>query len=456
MRRHLLVLLLCVMGVARAAPSSDGDIDRIPPGLLQPQDADPVAPDHTEATIYMEDTAEYIQNRTKFAVPVPGGAGPSGINRLFVDGRFNFPVGEALDVHLSDRFDFDAQNDQSFPIHQNLLNAFREGYVEYRADGGNGFLDLGRINVKNGVGYSFNPTDFFKARTVLDQFSADPQAQRVDRLGTFMLRAQEVFTGGSVTVIYAPRLADPAPLVGNLPSFRPDFNRTNADDRALAKVNYSLAEDFSPELLVLRQGADWRFGTNLTRGIGNNITAVLEWAGGQQRSLSADALRFGELTGAFPVGLTGQLGVDQRAAFRNDVATGFSFTGSVTSFIVEYDYHQAGFSRADWRNWFAMGQANNGPAWYIRAYAADQHVPMDRHGLFVWAGWYGITDLSLSAFAFVSPEDGSVGGQVEADYRLSNNWSVGLMAEPNLGGKRTERGSYPNAANVIFTVTRLF
>ncbi len=71
------------------------------------------------------------------------------------------------------------------------MNDFREAYIEWRlAD--QTYLALGRINLKSGIALGYNPTDYFKTRTVSEPLSADPTVLREDRLGTVMLRLQHI------------------------------------------------------------------------------------------------------------------------------------------------------------------------------------------------------------------------------------------------------------------------
>ena len=128
---------------------------------------------------------------------------------------------------------------------------------------------------------------------------------------------------------------------------------------------------------------------------------------------------------------------------------------------LEYHLHQAGFGRDDWRNWFDLGGAAGAPAaltnelWYLRAYANDQQEPLTRHQAFVRASWPRafVSDLELSAFAFVNLLDGSVLGQAAASYYVSRRWTASVFLSGNLGAPRSERGSFPERVSSIFQLT---
>jgi hypothetical protein len=179
-----------------------------------------------------------------------------------------------------------------------------------------------------------------------------------------------------------------------------------------------------------------------------------EWAVGRTPSLIARALDYGRQTGTLPSNAPPVLPVDPASHFQNDLALGFSWTAAGTLTInAEYLYHQAGFSRADWRNWFAAGTAQPGsPAvtgelWYLRAYAANEQEPTTREQLFLRAAWPDalLAHLELDALGFVNLYDRSALTQLAATYHLSDAWTLGAYLTANLGGRQTEYGSVPQA-----------
>src|SRR5262249_28042283 len=151
---------------------------------------------------------------------------------------------------------------------------------------------------------------------------------RDDRLGTFIVRGQRIWTGGTIAVAFAPALSHMSPIYSdtNLPSVDPSFDRTNARARLLVKGSVNLAADFSPELLVYHEGDRTRFGLNVTRGIGQNVVAYAEWAGGAEAGLIDDALAYGRDTRVLPVGAPSVLPGDSASTFREDLSIGGSFS----------------------------------------------------------------------------------------------------------------------------------
>ena len=90
---------------------------------------------------------------------------------------------------------------------------------------------------------------------------------------------------------------------------------------------------------------------------------------------------------------------------------------SKITFNLEYHYHQAGFSDADWRSWFGAGAlhvpAVDAELWYIRGYAQEQQEPVARQEAFLRADWQDafVQDLELTAFLNSDLRDRSGFGQ---------------------------------------------
>lgn len=452
------LVVLC----ASVAHADESDLDRIPQAL--PQSASNEPESNPDRKIYLQNDAIAASARSRLAVPFPPPRPASWEERLFLDARIRLPLADGLSFVYSGRLNLRAEDTIAIPSHEDVRHDLREAYLAWTpADGL--FLQLGRFNMKSGVALGFNPTDFFKTRAVVEPLSADPSALREDRLGTFMLFAQKVWDGGTLTAAVAPKLSGETAIYGNtnLPSFNPVFDRTNGRTRVLVKGSFDLADDFSPEFLFYSEGARTEFGLNLTRGVGQSTVAYVEWAGGDRANLVADALRYGIATHTIPAGAPAPFPTDAARGFHSDLAAGASYTTETKiTFNLEYHYHQAGFSNADWRNWFLAGRAGIAPLdaelWYIRGYAADQQEPLARSSAFFRFDRQDafVPDLELSGFVNADLRDASGLAQVSADYYLSQHWTIGVLTSGTFGGKHTDFGSLPGALSAMLKVSRYF
>lgn len=461
-------VLLCIalISTPALAADEDQDLNLIPPAAQAPAPAVvPALASNATQRNYLEDAFTVTPLRNSLAVPYPPPTPSSWEDRLFLDSRDQWSLGDGVTLNYSGRFNLRAANDVPFPSHESVRNDLRELYLSWQPADGT-WIDLGRINEKSGVAVGYNPTDFFRSRAVVEPLTADPTILREDRLGTLMLRAQHVWAGGSLTALYAPKVTQPTAIYNNidLPSFDPMLDRTNAEDRLLLKGSVTVANGFSPDVLLYHAGDRTKIGSNLTVAIGQQTIAYFEWAGGEDASLLHDALDYGRETGSLPRSAPSVLPDDPAQHFDNDLAAGFSYTPVDTkvTFNLEYHYHEAGFSSRDWRNWFAVGEQRGGfpgvdsELWYIRSYAQDQQEPMSRHTAFLRADWVDafVTDLELTALANVDLQDGSGLVQATADYYLSRRWTVGAQASFTFGTRHSEFGSLPQAGGILLRVVR--
>jgi hypothetical protein len=447
------------------AAAEDSDLDRIP---VQPPSSPPAGEPASSAKSvnYLSDALELSGTRNGLAVPFPSPGPASWENWLFLDTRDEWRLSDSWRLNYSGRLNVRTSNGIPFPSHENVRNDLRELFVEWQPNETT-WLELGRVNIRDGVALGFNPTDFFRSRTVIEPLTADPSVLREDRLGTLMLTGQTLWRYGSVTVAYAPRVTTPTAIygVGNELSFDPGLDRTNAEDRVLVKTSLNLSDRFNPELLYYHAGNRTQFGANLTTPVNGNTVAYLEWAGGTRSDLIADAFRYGRMTGTLPAAATTLLPNDAGARFMNDLSLGMSYTTeSRLTINLEYHFHEAGFSSRDWSNWFSASAARgfipgvNAALWYPRSYAQDQQEPMSRHSAFLRLDWQDafVRDLELTALATVNLQDASGFVQATAEYHLSRAWTIAGQLSGTYGGQHSEYGSLPTIGSVLLRANRYF
>jgi hypothetical protein len=461
-RTHTLALLgaavtiLAPQAHAQAQQPDDSELDRIPQGVLDTPAQSASNSAAVATTIYLEEAPEYQTNRHDLLVPLPGGSAPEFINRAFADGHGGWEYGRSLKVLYSARLDYTTGD----PSRDSFSYDLRELFLSWSLDSQRRwFIDFGRINVRNGVAYAFNPTDFFRTQSVVDETSQDPSVRRENRLGTLMLRGQYFLGGSTLTAIYAPRLYHEPLALTTVPSWSdPQLRRTNADNRVELSASVDFGHDLSPQGVLFHSGDRWAYGVNMARGFGNQTTAYVEWSATRRGSLVTEAMRYGVRTGTFGDSAP-PIPTDSTERLDHDLAAGVSYTTrSNVNFIVEYDLHQAGLSRTDWRHWFAVGTAGNpfldGELWYLRDYAAVQQEPISRQSLFLRVAkdnWL-IPNLSASALALVDLTGTSGLGQADVSYRVSTRMQLELMLQTARGGRRSDFGSLPASNAYLFNV----
>jgi hypothetical protein len=462
----LLGLVLSCKVLADQKVDENRDLDLIPPPAQTPPAEQPSPAAGASGKVYLENAFTQAWRQGSL-VPSPPPQPAAWEERVLLDLRREWRLAHDVGLTYSGRLNLRAEDGLGFPNHENVTNDLREAFASWEPFEQT-FIDAGRINLKSGVALGFNPTDFFKTRAVVEPLSVDPVALREDRLGTLMLRAQRVWAGGSVTAAYAPAVTGASAIYtnANLRSFDPMLDRTNALDRWLLKGSVDLPDGFSPELLAYHDNGQTRWGANLTENIGQSVVAYAEWSGGPRENLIGNALRYGRATGTLPAAAAGVLPDHEPVGFRNELAAGASYTTELPkiTFNLEFHYNQAGFSGADWDNWFRIGRRSGGSSriasalWYIRNYAVDQQELISRDFVFLRADWVDafVPKLELTGFVDADLLDGSRRVQLSADYYLSDRWTVGALVLVDAGARHSDFGSLPQAGSVLLKVARYF
>lgn len=305
------------------------------------------------------------------------------------------------------------------PTYDDSVNTLKETYVSWQPQADRLF-DLGRLNLRYGVATGYNPTDYLRAGAVRSVVSVLPASLRENRLGTVMLRGQQLWSAGSLSALYAPKLADRP----NDSPFSPDFGATNDQDRWLLALSQKLGDDFNPQFLLYddERGSP-QLGVDVTTLLNDASVAYLEWSGGRSRSLLAQALALPDDT-----------------AFRSRAAGGVTYTAATkVTVTLEYDYNGAGLDEAAW-NRLRAGP----PAAYLqyRNFVQALQDPPTQRNVFFFARWEDalLLHLDLSALARLDVADRSRLSFLEARYHWEHV-DLALQWQHNGGAATSEFGA---------------
>ncbi|HUL64908.1 MAG TPA: hypothetical protein VLW55_09860 [Burkholderiaceae bacterium] len=310
---------------------------------------------------------------------------------------------------------------QQEPSRQYNVNTLQEAYVSWQPRPDR-IADLGSVNTRYGVAYAYNPTDFFRTDAVRSTVSADPSVQRENRLGTVAARGQALWTGGSLTGLYSPKLADRP----NNSAFDPDFGATNGTNRWLVAGSQRLSDQFDPQLLLFGTvGEPPQFGLNLTALLNDATVLGLEWSGGRSSSLLVQALLLPPDT-----------------AFRSRLAVNLTYTtSSKLSLTTEYEYNGAALDRDTWDE---LGRKSLTAYIRYRTYVAGVQDPPTRHRVFLRAFWQDalVNHFDLTSNAFIDAVDHSWQLWIEGRYHWTR-LDVALQWQRNEGTPLSQYGALP-------------
>lgn len=339
--------------------------------------------------------------------------------RTSVDFSHTARLGQGLRAVISDRLDYIHPRQAGA---DEIVNSLREAYLGLQSEGGNTLLEFGRVNLRYGPGYGYNPTDFFRAGSLRVLTSADPFALRENRLGTVMLRAQRLWTDGSLSVALAPKLANrPNPDGWSL-----DLGSTNSQNRALIALGTQFSQRVSSQLLVYKEdGNSPALGANMTTLLSDAAVAHLEWSRSSEPDLLSRAL-------ALP----------SHTATRNRFVGGATYTTlGKLSITAEYQYN--GFARNP-SDGAIPGAAPVTQLAYLREALRLQELA-SRQAYLVYVTQKGLwsKDLDLTAYLRFNPGDNSRLAWLELR-RHWRNLDLTFQLQQNMGRSDSEFGVLPD------------
>ncbi|MBK6295887.1 MAG: hypothetical protein IPF55_17720 [Rhodoferax sp.] len=260
-------------------------------------------------------------------------SGSRDIGRVSLDFSHSARLAADWRAVISDRVDAVHPTDDGADA---VVNSLREAYLSWQPQGGNTTIEFGRINLRYGPGYGYNPTDFFRDGSLRVLTTANPFALRENRLGTVMLRAQHLWNNGSLSAAYSPKLADRPSSSG----WSADLGATNNRDRALIALGTQFSQRVSSQVLAYKaQGNSPTVGASATALLSDAAVAHVEWSRGREPDM-----------------LSGAVGLPGPASARNRFAAGVSYT-TLGKLSITGEYHYNGFALSQ-SNWAALGAAS--------------------------------------------------------------------------------------------------
>ena len=345
-------------------------------------------------------------------------AGNQFLRRVSIDFRYLAPLAPGWRAVFSDRLDAIKPPDLGADT---VTNSLREAYLSWQA-GGSTLVDVGRVNLRYGPGYGYNPTDFFRDNSLRTITSLDPLTWRENRLGTVVIHGQHLWKDGSVSLAFSPRLDD-APSQNGL---NPDLGATNNRNRGLLVLSTRFSERLSGQLLAYEEsGPQAGVGASGTVLVSDAITAFVEGMRGREPSV-----------------LSRTLGAAQPLMTRNRLAAGLTVTvaGSL-SLTGEYEYNGFALAAADFA---ALGRSQPSLQTAYVQTALQRQDLASRHAWLVYVTQkdLGLKNLNLTALARFNAGDNSWLGWVE----LRHHWDqfdLALQLQQQGGDDATAYGKIP-------------
>ncbi|EGI75762.1 hypothetical protein [Hylemonella gracilis] len=356
------------------------------------------------------------------------------LGRAVLDFRREWPVGDGERWVVSDRLEAVEYQGAADRMDGTRRNALRELYFSAQAMP-SWYVDAGRINLRQGVGLGYNPSDYLRENAVVMRSSQNPAALRENRLGAVMVRAQWLHDEGSAQLAVLPQLSDADRFDDD--TWALGLERTNRQGAALLRLSPRTGERLAVDFTAFaRDGDAPQMGSNLSWTATDALLLQLEWSGGRRAPL--------------PTVNAGTTAADER--WFNRLAAGASWS-SPWGPVLSLEQHYAGdaLSEAEWSAWRTATRPAAGRLGALRQDLQERQDLLTRRYGFARLGWdraLDLANLDLSAFVRRNTADGSAFWQAEAVWHASERWDLGLQHTRSTGADDSEFGAAPVRATV--------
>lgn len=303
-------------------------------------------------------------------------------------------------------------------IPASTVNTLKEAYLSVKVVDEHR-IDLGRVNVVNGVGLSYNPTDFLRVGSVKAINSVDPASLKRDRQGSSMLRGQWIDSQQAISLA----LVELPEGLGS--AERLQLGAPGRRQAWLATWDRRFALDTSVQVLMFKQKGDFtRWGLNLSQLVSTKWVGYLEGAFGRSSCLSVEALGYQACSGhdaQFALGAT------------------YSAPARVT-LTMELVGHNHAPRAKEW-----AGLVRNNPLLYgaFRLALFGGQEMASRRETVVHLNWKDalVVKHDLSFMQRRSLDDRSRQWWIESRWHLHDQWEAALQWQLNEGAAGTVYGS---------------
>lgn len=438
MRRGAPLVSACALAAALAAATpaacaADADADADALSLGSGPAETPAAAEKGAA-----DNRLFVEGALGIGSPRDGsgdGSGNHSLRRASVDFIHAGSFAPGWRAVLSDRLDYVRPRDPQDVRSDGTVNSLREAYLSWQPAEGHTAVDLGRMNLRYGPAYGYNPTDFFRDDSLRVVTTTNPLSLRENRLGTVVLRGQQLWSGGSVSLALSPKLASGPSHAGE----SLDLGATNRRDRGLIVLGNQWSDRISSQLLVYKESAARaQVGGSLTALVGDATVAFVEASRGRELDLASRALNLP----AAPL-------------TRNRISAGATYAfASKLSITGEYEYN--GFA-LDRDRWNAIGAASPAALGTYLLQAQRSQELASRQAWLVYASQKDllVKNLDLTALLRIDAGDRSRLAWIELRQHYTRI-DLALQLQQQSGRFGTEYGLYPDRRSAQLLASYFF
>jgi len=256
---------------------------------------------------------------------------PQWENKFYENSSINLTYKEWFNLGIKTRPVWTINNEEG----SNLENSVDDACVDIRFRD-TSFLTIGKQNLQEGVGLSYNPTDFLAQEKEMD-YSKREEERKKEREGDYLIRLEKITEGLTLSLLLAPRID----------------NLQKEGTRGIIKL-YSLVGNTDIAVSYLN-GKLPKSGINLSSVIGSNIEFHTE--AGLNKGSNRKFLRKKKEVGPPNSGVYGYEIYDPEEddkVFTKALVGGHYTFCNKTNLIVEYFFNEDGYSQSEWDDFIGL------------------------------------------------------------------------------------------------------
>ncbi len=308
------------------------------------------------------------------------------------------------------------------------------------------FLEMGRINIREGVARGYNATDYFKGGGLIFD-SLIPSERRENRLGTLLVQSTLFLDRTTLKMLYAPRISvkknkiwSDKEKVGLL------LDTTNYKDRASLYMDLKLYDGLSSSWILHHNEEGLNVGLNLSFAVDNWIfynECNLKHA---QKSISKsiEALRLSEAVKKV-------FDAEQNYIYQGSLGLSYTSDNNIVS-TIEYIINSGGMDKLSWNRYFELqdNKAFKNQLLAIRKHHQVNEEQISQETLFTQININALKPgVDMHLLAFINPQDTSALGQIEMQYSAQKDLIISLSARRMFGQGESEYGSFGRALTMV-------
>ncbi len=308
------------------------------------------------------------------------------------------------------------------------------------------FLEIGRINIREGVARGYNATDYFKgAGLVFD--SLIPSERRENRLGTLLVQSTLFLDRATLKMLYAPKISvkknkiwSDKEKVGLL------LDTTNYKDRASLYMDLKLYEGLSSSWILHHNEERSNVGLNLSFAVNNWIfynECNLKYA---QNSISKsiEALKLAKKVKKV-------FEAEKNYIYQGSLGLSYTSDHNIVS-TIEYIINSGGMDKASWNRYFELqdNEALKNQLLAIRKHHQVNEEQISQETLFTQININALNPgVDMHLLAFLNPQDRSALAEIEMQYSAQRDFIISVSARRMFGKKESEYGSFGRALTMV-------